>query len=56
MILASDAVAALPGERAEMAVLCMEAKGVVFAPTRLIVAPPPRRPLARFRAAQPSRS
>ena len=51
VILASDAVAALPGENAEMAVLCMEAKGVVFAPTRLIVAPPPRRTVAPFRTA-----
>ena len=56
VILASDAVAVLPGENAEMAVLCMEAKGVVFAPTRLIVAPVRRRPMARFRTALPTRS
>lgn len=55
VILASDAVVALPGENGEMAVLCMEAKGVVFAPARLIMAPP-RRPVAPFRTALPTRS
>ncbi len=49
VILASDAVLALPKEKAEMAILCMEAKGVVFAPTRLIVTPPRYRPTASFR-------
>ena len=56
VILASDAVVALPGEKAEMAILCMEAKGVVFAPTRLIVTPGRRRPTATFRTALPARS
>jgi nicotinamidase-related amidase len=55
VILASDAVVALPGERAEMGVLCMEAKGVVFAPARLIMAPP-RHPVAPFRTALPTRN
>ncbi len=56
VVLASDAVVALPGENAEMAVLCMEAKGVVFAPTRLIVIPARRRAVVPFRTASPTRS
>jgi nicotinamidase-related amidase len=56
VILASDAVLALPGEKAEMAILCMEAKGVVFAPTKLIVAPPRCRPTVPFRTAMSTKS
>jgi nicotinamidase-related amidase len=56
VILVSDAVLALPGEKAEMAILCMEAKGVVFAPTRLIVASPRCRPTAPFRTALTAKS
>jgi hypothetical protein len=39
-----------------MAVLCMEAKGVVFAPTKLVTAPSRRRPTTPFRATLPTRS
>jgi len=40
VILAEDAVADLGDDRAEMAYRCMEAKGVIFAPTEQIVAVP----------------
>ena len=56
VVVASDAVAVLPGEKDEMAILRMEAKGVVFAPTRLIVAPVARRPVVPFRVTLPTRS
>ena len=51
VILASDAVLDLGDELAKMACLRMQAKGVIFAPTREIVAPRPRRLVKRFRTA-----
>jgi nicotinamidase-related amidase len=50
VILASDAVLELPGEKTEMAYLRMEAKGVIFAPAKTIVVPLARKPVAPFRS------
>lgn len=49
VILASDAVMAINDDFAEMACLRMEAKGVMFVPTRKITAPSRGRELARYR-------
>jgi len=50
VVLASDAVADLDDPLAEMACLRMEAKGVVFVPTREIIAPRPVQHPAVFRS------
>ena len=53
VILATDAVLSLPGEKIEMAFRRMEAKGVIFAPTEKIILPTRDKPAAAFRRAQP---
>jgi hypothetical protein len=49
VVLASDAVLALDASQAEMAYLRMEAKSVVFAPTKEIITPRPTPRRVRFR-------
>ena len=51
VILAEDAVVSLNHPLAEMALRRMEAKSVVFVPTREIIAPRPARVASRFRKA-----
>ncbi|MCK4602311.1 MAG: isochorismatase family protein, partial [Phycisphaerae bacterium] len=53
VILASDAVLGLDHELGEMAYLRMQAKGVIFVPSREIVAPVPRRRARPFRTILP---
>jgi len=50
VIVAEDAALTVPGEQREMPMLRMQAKGVIFAPTRDIVAPVTRRPATPFRS------
>ena len=52
VIVAEDAVLDLGDPAAPMARSRMEAKGVVFAPTRELLAPRPRRPLVALRATE----
>jgi nicotinamidase-related amidase len=54
VILARDAVFRVEGEPADMALLRMEAKGVIFAETAEIVAPTPRRLVRPFRMPSPA--
>ncbi|MGB2819637.1 MAG: isochorismatase family protein [Phycisphaerae bacterium] len=54
VILAEDAALAVDADAAEMARRRMEAKGVVFATTEGIVAPPVHVPRRRFRSPQPT--
>jgi len=54
VVLAGDAVVDLDDPLEEMAYLRMEAKGVVFVPTREITVPRPARRAARFRRSVPA--
>jgi len=55
VVLARDAVVDLNDPQEEMAYLRMEAKGVVFVPTREIIMPRPAKRAARFRRSVPAR-